>query len=130
MCQAEYGCAASHRDPHKIYRRSEDCSFEAKIDSVEVRKNRRTGWAGELGFRLVQRLGVFILTDSYLRNTNLSYRVSSGETLWSILKKLHAGRGRARWIPMARREDCFRQRARVSRPHSEWQQNKAPLAWN
>lgn len=42
--------------------------------------------------RLVSRLGVFILTDSFLMNTNLSYRVSHGETLWSILKKLHAGR--------------------------------------
>jgi hypothetical protein len=40
---------------------------------------------------LVERLGVFILTDSFLMNTKLSYRVSSGETLWSILKKLHAG---------------------------------------
>lgn len=42
--------------------------------------------------RLVEHLGVFILTDSFLMNTELSYRVSSGETLWSILKKLHAGR--------------------------------------
>lgn len=41
---------------------------------------------------LVGRLGVFILTDSFLMNTKLSYRVSAGETLWSILKKLHAGR--------------------------------------
>jgi hypothetical protein len=40
---------------------------------------------------LVKRLGIFILTDSFLMNTNLSYRVSDGETLWSILKKLHAG---------------------------------------
>lgn len=41
---------------------------------------------------LVGRLGVFILTDSFLMNTKLSYRVSSGETLWSILKRFHAGR--------------------------------------
>lgn len=54
----------------------------------------------ELVRRLVSRLGVFILTDSFLRNTNLSYRVSPGETLWSILKKLHAGHAPAgfRWI--------------------------------
>src|SRR5713226_682048 len=40
---------------------------------------------------LVERLGVFILTDSYLMNTDISYRVESGETLWVILKKFHAG---------------------------------------
>lgn len=41
--------------------------------------------------RLLHRLGVFILTDSFLMNTKLSYKVSSGESLWTILKKLHAG---------------------------------------
>ena len=40
---------------------------------------------------LVNRLGVFILTDSYLRNTRLSYRVRPGESLWTILKRLHGG---------------------------------------
>jgi len=40
---------------------------------------------------LVNRLGVFILTDSYLRNTKLSYRVRPGESLWTILKRLHGG---------------------------------------
>ncbi len=40
---------------------------------------------------LVNRLGVFILTDSFLLNTDLSYKVISGESLWSILKKFHAG---------------------------------------
>lgn len=41
---------------------------------------------------LVGRLGVFILTDSYLMNTALSYRVSAGETLWNIVKRFHGGR--------------------------------------
>ena len=40
---------------------------------------------------LALNLGVFILTDSYLMNTELSYKVASGETIWSILKKFHAG---------------------------------------
>jgi LysM domain-containing protein len=40
---------------------------------------------------LVGRLGVFILTDSFLMNTEISYKVGAGETLWSILKKLHGG---------------------------------------
>ena len=41
---------------------------------------------------LVRRLGIFILTDSYLMNTELSYKVLSGESMWTILKKFHAGR--------------------------------------
>jgi hypothetical protein len=40
---------------------------------------------------LVTRLGVFILTDSFLKNTEISYKVADGESLWVILKKLHAG---------------------------------------
>jgi hypothetical protein len=40
---------------------------------------------------LVQRLGIFILTDSFLMNTYLSYKVSPGDTIWAILKKLYAG---------------------------------------
>jgi hypothetical protein len=40
---------------------------------------------------LVQRLGVFILTDSFLKNTDISYKVMPGESLWVILKKLHGG---------------------------------------
>jgi hypothetical protein len=40
---------------------------------------------------LVRNIGVFILTDSYLMNANLSYKVESGESLWVILKKFHAG---------------------------------------
>ncbi len=42
--------------------------------------------------RLVERLGVFILTDSFLRNVTLSYKVKKGETYWGILRKLHGGR--------------------------------------
>jgi len=34
---------------------------------------------------------VFILTDSYLMNAVLSYRVTPGETLWSIVKRFHGG---------------------------------------
>lgn len=37
------------------------------------------------------RLGVFILTDSFLMNTDLSYKVARGDTLWSILRKFHGG---------------------------------------
>jgi hypothetical protein len=40
---------------------------------------------------LVGRLGVFILTDSFLMNSELKYKVVPGDTLWSILKKFHAG---------------------------------------
>jgi hypothetical protein len=40
---------------------------------------------------LVGRLGVFILTDSYLRNTRLSYKVRPGESSWTILKRLYGG---------------------------------------
>src|SRR4029077_1196048 len=40
---------------------------------------------------LVGRLGIFILTDSFLTNTELSYKISQGETIWSILKKIYAG---------------------------------------
>lgn len=40
---------------------------------------------------LAQRIGVFILTDSFLMNTDLSYKVEHGESLWTILKKFHAG---------------------------------------
>lgn len=40
---------------------------------------------------LANRIGVFILTDSFLMTTDLSYEVLAGETLWSILKKLHGG---------------------------------------
>src|SRR6266446_3975474 len=40
---------------------------------------------------LVERLGVFILTDSFLRNADILYKVMPGESLWVILKKLHGG---------------------------------------
>jgi len=40
---------------------------------------------------LTERLGVFILTDSFLMNSRLSYKVTPGESLWTILKKFHAG---------------------------------------
>jgi hypothetical protein len=40
---------------------------------------------------LVERLGVFILTDSFLKNTDILYKVMPGESLWVILKKLHGG---------------------------------------
>ena len=40
---------------------------------------------------LASRIGVFILTDSFLLNTELSYRVEQGENLWMILKRFHAG---------------------------------------
>jgi hypothetical protein len=61
-------------------------------DNSEVRQILAGGHIDdELVHSLVERLGVFILTDSYLMNTELSYRVSSGDTLWAILKRLHAG---------------------------------------
>lgn len=44
---------------------------------------------------LIDRLGVFILTDSYLMNSMLAYRVKRGDTLWSILKNLNGGRAPA-----------------------------------
>jgi hypothetical protein len=50
---------------------------------------------------LVGRLGIFILTDSFLMNTTLSYRASDGETLWSILRKLHAGHTPSRFRDIA-----------------------------
>ena len=44
-----------------------------------------------LVWSLTQNLGVFILTDSYLMNVELSYKVASGDTLWTIMKRFHAG---------------------------------------
>lgn len=41
---------------------------------------------------LVERIGVFILTDSFLLNTEISYKVLPGDNIWMILKKFHAGR--------------------------------------
>ncbi|HKV93064.1 MAG TPA: LysM domain-containing protein [Candidatus Angelobacter sp.] len=46
---------------------------------------------------LVERLGVFILTDSFLMNTDLSYKVAPGDNLWKILKKLYAGNAPSRF---------------------------------
>jgi len=43
-------------------------------------------------WRLTERIGVFILTDSFLMNTELSYKVEYGDSLWTILKKFHPGR--------------------------------------
>jgi LysM domain len=45
-----------------------------------------------LTWALAARIGVFILTDSFLMNAELSYKVAEGESLWTILKKFHAGR--------------------------------------
>lgn len=41
---------------------------------------------------LAERVAVFILTDSFLMATEISYKVKEGESLWAILKKLHGGR--------------------------------------
>ena len=38
---------------------------------------------------LASRIGIFILTDSFLTSTQLTYRVKHGDNIWSILKKLH-----------------------------------------
>lgn len=43
-------------------------------------------------YDLVDRIGVFILTDSFLMSVDLSYRVMPGDTIWHIVKKFHAGR--------------------------------------
>ncbi len=51
---------------------------------------------------LVERLGVFILTDSFLMNANIVYSVESGESLWVILKKFHAGQIPGRFGPIAK----------------------------
>jgi hypothetical protein len=40
---------------------------------------------------LAERARVFILTDSFLMSTELSYKVEHGESLWTILKKLYGG---------------------------------------
>jgi hypothetical protein len=40
---------------------------------------------------MVSRLGVFILTDSFLTQTDILYQVKAGDSLWAILKKLHGG---------------------------------------
>ncbi|MFI5419455.1 MAG: LysM peptidoglycan-binding domain-containing protein [Nitrososphaerales archaeon] len=45
----------------------------------------------ELVRSLTKNLGVFILTDSYLMNARLSYKVKDGDTLWDILKIFHGG---------------------------------------
>jgi hypothetical protein len=41
---------------------------------------------------LIDRLGVFILTDSYLMNTDISYRAIPGDSIWTIVKKFQGGR--------------------------------------
>jgi len=40
---------------------------------------------------LASRIGVFILTDSFLMQTDISYKIREGESLWAILKKIHGG---------------------------------------
>lgn len=60
--------------------------------SDEVRQILGNGNIDDLMIRsLADRLGVFILTDSFLMNIEISYKVMPGESLWTILKKLHAG---------------------------------------
>lgn len=41
---------------------------------------------------LIDRLGVFILTDSYLMNADISYTAAPGDSIWTIVKKFHGGR--------------------------------------
>jgi LysM domain-containing protein len=41
---------------------------------------------------LARRVAVCVFTDSYIRRSGVSYRVKPGESIWSILKALHAGR--------------------------------------
>jgi hypothetical protein len=53
-------------------------------------------------FSLAHRIGVFILTDSFLMNTDLIYKVEHGESLWTILKKFHAGQAPGGFGSMAR----------------------------
>lgn len=50
--------------------------------------------------RLTTNVGVFILTDSYLMSTELSYKVQRGDNLWNILKQLHGGRRPGQWPRM------------------------------
>ena len=65
----------------------------AETSNGEVREIVGNGNIDEAFVRsLVPNIGVFILTDSYLMNANLSYKVEAGETLWAILKKFHAGK--------------------------------------
>lgn len=40
---------------------------------------------------LIGRTSVFILTDSFLQQTSIRYKVKPGETIWSILRRMHAG---------------------------------------
>lgn len=58
----------------------------------EVREILGDGHIDEmLVFALCQNLGVFIFTDSYLMNAEMSYKVAPGDSLWTILKRFHAG---------------------------------------
>jgi hypothetical protein len=41
--------------------------------------------------QFVGRVSAFVLTDSFLQQTDICYKVRPGDTLWSILKLLHAG---------------------------------------
>jgi hypothetical protein len=63
-------------------------------DSVDAEIKAILG-AGEIddGFirNLASRIGVFIFTDSYLKTSELVYKVAPGETMWTILKRLHGG---------------------------------------
>ena len=89
-------------------------SYEFVKDALNDRSNTQMreilgeGHVDDLLVRdLVDRLGVFILTDSYLRNTKLSYRVRPGESLWTILKRLYGGSAPAGFRGIA--EDIARQ---------------------
>jgi hypothetical protein len=43
-------------------------------------------------WQLTEKIGAFILTDSFLMNAELSYKVEYGDSLWTILKKFDPGR--------------------------------------
>lgn len=61
----------------------------AKPEIEEILGNSHVDEA--LIWSLVRRVGVFILTDSFLMQTDILYRVREGESLWLILKKIHGG---------------------------------------
>ena len=73
-------------------------SYDFVLSALKDKKNSQVkdilgeGHVDETAVRsLVERLGVFILTDSFLKNTDISYKVAAGDSLWTILKKLHGG---------------------------------------
>lgn len=83
-----FGCTEGSKIIEKTFIKScltesEDSEVKAILGSGDI--------DNELVSDLADRLGVFIFTDSYLKVSEIVYKVAPGDTIWTILKRLHAG---------------------------------------